>query len=171
MINAKKVVLTRFFLTSIAACALSMAFSIDAFAEKRAPEFSLKDLNGRQVALSSFRGKVVLLAFWATWCPSCKDEMPKFNRLYRELKSRGLEIIAISSDYSIDSLKEYLAKNPFDFHILYDGKRQATAQYRVSFLPVTFLIDRNGAIADRIPGEFEWPSAEMEKKIERLLRN
>lgn len=145
----------------------------DSFASsvgEKAPDFSLKDMSGRNVSLSSFRGKVVLLNFWATWCPSCKDEMPRLNKVYGELKSSGLEVIAVSSDYSLDSLKEYLAKNSFDFNILYDEKRSVIRQYRISFLPVTILIDRNGFIADKIPGEFEWPSPDMKKKLLKLLQ-
>jgi peroxiredoxin len=158
-------ILTLFFISSTANLSAS---SVEA--ETKAPDFSLKDVNGKDLSLSSYKGKVIVLAFWATWCPSCKDEMPKLQRLYHEMKSRGLEVIAVSSDYSEDSLKEYLSKNSFDFHILYDGKRSVTRQYKLSFLPVTFLIDRNGVISDKIPGEFDWPSPETKIKIEKLLK-
>lgn len=139
-------------------------------AEGRAPDFTLKAVNGKDLSLSSFKGKVVVLVFWATWCPSCKDEMPKLRRLYGEMKDRGVEVLAVSSDYSMDSLKEYLAKNSFDFNIAYDVKREVTRKYKISFLPVSFLIDRNGNIAEKIPGELDWPSPEFRKKIEDLLR-
>lgn len=142
-----------------------------AYAEKnKAPDFSLKDINGRDVSLSSLRGKVVILSFWATWCPSCKDEMPKLNKLYNEMRSRGLEIVAVSSDYSIGYLKDYLSKNNFDFSILFDETRTVTRLYKIPYLPVAFLIDRNGAIVEKITGEFEWPSAEMRQKLEKLLQ-
>jgi len=138
--------------------------------KSKAPDFFLKDINGRDLTLSSYKGKVVILSFWATWCPSCKDEMPKFNKLHNEMKSRGIEILAISSDYSLGYLKDYLDKNSFDFRIAYDEKRTVTRQYKVPYLPVTFLIDRNGFIAEKVTGEFEWPSAEMKTKIEKLLQ-
>jgi len=137
---------------------------------KPAPDFSLKDINGKDFTLSSLKGKVVILSFWATWCHPCKDEMPRLNKLYKEMGSRGLEIVAVSSDYSIGYLKDFLVKNSLDFSILYDEKRAVTRQYKIPFLPVTFLIDKNGVIVEKITGEFEWPSGEMKKKLEKLLQ-
>lgn len=144
----------------------SFAFSVG----EKAPDFSLKDMSGRNVSLSSFKGRVVLLNFWATWCPSCKDEMPTLNRVYKELKSSGLEVVAVSSDYSLDSLRDYLARNHFDFNILFDEKRDVTRKYGISFLPITVLIDRNGLVAEKIPGEFIWPSPDVKTKILKLLQ-
>jgi peroxiredoxin len=137
---------------------------------KQAPDFSLQDINGKNLSLSSLRGKVVILSFWATWCPSCKEEMPRFNKLYSEMKSRGLEIVAVSSDYSLGYLKDYLSDKHFNFTVLFDGKRTVTRQYEIPYLPVTFLIDKKGLIVEKIPGEFEWPSAEMQEKLEKLLQ-
>jgi peroxiredoxin len=137
---------------------------------KPAPDFSMKDVNGKDFTLSSLKGKVVILSFWATWCHPCKDEMPKFNKLYKEMRSRGLEIVAVSSDYSLGSLKDFLDKNSLDFSILYDEKRTVTRQYKIPYLPVTFLIDKSGVIVEKITGEFEWPSGEMKKKLEKLLQ-
>jgi len=136
----------------------------------KAPDFSLKDINGKDFTLSSLKGKVVILSFWATWCHPCKDEMPKLNKLYKEMRSMGLEIVAVSSDYSIGSLKDFIVKNSLDFSILYDEKRTVTRQYKIPYLPVTFLIDKNGVIVEKITGEFEWPSGEMKKKLEKLLQ-
>jgi peroxiredoxin len=96
--------------------------------------------------------------------------MPKLNKLYKEMRSRGLEIVAVSSDYSIGSLKDFVGKNSLDFSILYDEKRTVTRQYKIPYLPVTFLIDKSGVIVEKITGEFEWPSGEMKKKLEKLLQ-
>ena len=93
-------------------------FEINKLENKKAPEFSLKDINGREFTLSSLKGKVILLNFWATWCPPCKEEMPAFNRLYNDMKSHGLVVIAISTDKSMKEVKKYLSKNSFDFLIL-----------------------------------------------------
>ncbi|MEW6107951.1 MAG: TlpA disulfide reductase family protein [Nitrospirota bacterium] len=146
-------------------------FEIDRLENGTAPEFDLKDINGRAFSLSSLRGRVVFLNFWATWCPPCKSEMPLFNRLYMDYKSRGFEIIAVSTDTSINYVKEYLSKNSFDFRILWDGKRDVTKKYKVFTLPTTFLIDRKGIIVEKFLGEYDWTDPEIRKKIEKLLSN
>ncbi|MBS1234910.1 MAG: thiol:disulfide interchange protein, partial [Nitrospirae bacterium] len=76
----------------------------DNIINSRAPDFTIKDLAGKNISLSAFKGKVVLLNFWATWCPPCRAEMPALNKLYREKKNRGLEIIAVSTDRSVSSV-------------------------------------------------------------------
>lgn len=141
----------------------------DTIINSKAPDFTLKDMNGKNVTLSSFRGKVVLLNFWATWCPPCKAEMPDLNRLYRDAKRRGLEIIAVSTDRSIDHIKDFLARNKVDFIILFDENRTAARQYRVFSMPTTFLIDRNGVVVEKFYGEYEWTEPETKGKIEKLL--
>jgi len=141
----------------------------DSIVNSRAPDFTLKDVNGKTVTLSSFRGKVVLLNFWATWCPPCRAEMPALNRLYRESRHRGLEIIAVSTDRSIDHIKDFLEKNRVDFLMLFDEDRGAAKQYRVFSMPTTFLIDRNGMVVEKFYGEYDWTEPETKGKIEKLL--
>ena len=143
-------------------------FDADKFVRVKAPDFTLKDVNGKDVTLSSFRGKVVLLNFWATWCPPCKYEMPSFNKLYKEMKAQGLEVIAVSTDDSISYVKDYLSKNSMDFKILMDEKHSVTKQYKVFSMPTTFLIDRNGLIIEKFYGEYEWTDPDIKKKIEKL---
>jgi peroxiredoxin len=95
--------------------------------------------------------------------------MPDLNRLYRDAKRRGLEIIAVSTDRSINHVKDFLAKNKVDFIILFDENRTAAKQYRVFSMPTTFLIDRNGMIVEKFYGEYEWTEPETKGKIEKLL--
>lgn len=141
----------------------------DKIVNSRAPVFTLKDLNGKTVTLSAFKGKVVLLNFFATWCPPCRAEMPALNKLYHALKPRGLEIVAVSTDRSVNDIKDFLEKHRVDFPILFDGDRSASKQYRVFSMPTTFLIDRNGMIADKFYGEYDWTEPETKGKIEKLL--
>ena len=136
---------------------------------QKAPEFTLKDLKGNPVALSSMKGKVVLLNFWATWCPPCVAEMPELNKLYKKLASRGLEIIAVSTDSSITSPKEFVSKNDIQFKVLYDDARATARLYKVFSMPTTFLIDRRGVIVEKFFGDYEWADDDMVKKIEKLL--
>jgi cytochrome c biogenesis protein CcmG, thiol:disulfide interchange protein DsbE len=135
----------------------------------KAPDFTLKDINGKTVSLSTFTGKVVLLNFFATWCPPCRAEMPSFNKLSRALKQRGLEVVAISSDRSIDDLKDFLEKNKIDFPVLFDADRNVAKQYRVFSMPTTFLINKNGTIVEKFYGEYDWTEPETKGKIEKLL--
>ncbi len=142
---------------------------IDKLDKNKAPEFMLKDLNGRYVTLYSLKGKVVLLNFWATWCPPCISEMPVFNRLYKEMRVRGLEVVAISTDRSEGYLRDYVSKHSLDFKVLYDEDRTVTKQYKVFSMPTTFLIDKNGVIVEKFYGEYDWTDQEIKKKIEKLL--
>jgi len=135
----------------------------------KAPDFTLRDLQGKSIAFSSLKGKVVLLNFWATWCPPCKAEMPAMNRLYHEIKARGFEIIAVSTDTSLSTIRDYLAKNRVDFPILHDEKKSVSKQYRVFSMPTTFLIDRNGTIVEKFYGEYDWTDSDVRKQIEKLL--
>ena len=144
-------------------------YEIDKLDRQKAPEFSLKDVNGRTVTLASLKGKVVLLNFWATWCPPCLSEMPKFNALYKEMKGRGLEIVAISADRSADYLKDYISKNSLEFKVLYDEDRSVLKRYKVFSMPTTFLIDKNGVIVEKFFGEYDWTDREITQKIEKLL--
>ncbi len=144
-------------------------WDIDEIVGKKAPDFTLKDVDGRDVAFSSYKGKAVLINFWATWCPSCRSEMPALNRLGKELRSRGLAVVGVSVDRSADSVKDYLLKNPLDFPILVDTDSKVSRQFKVFSLPTSFLLDRNGLILYRFLGEEEWNSGEMLNKINRAL--
>ena len=135
----------------------------------KAPDFSLKDAHGRSLSLSSLRGKVVLINFWATWCPPCKAEMPSMNRLYNEIRNRGFEIVAISTDNSLSTIRDFLARNRIDFPVLFDETKSVTRQYHVFSMPTTFLIDRSGMIVEKFYGEEDWTDPVIRKKIERLL--
>lgn len=134
-----------------------------------APNFSLKDLKGKTVSFSGFKGKVVILNFWASWCPPCVAEMPSFKKIYSEMKSRGLEVIAVSSDRSARDTRDFVENKGLDFTVLMDEDRNVSREYKVFSLPTTFLINRNGIIVEKFFGEYDWTDREMKKKIERLL--
>ncbi len=143
-------------------------FEIDGLEKNKAPDFTLKDLKGRELSLSSLKGKVVLLNFWATWCPPCKAEMPSLNRLYNDMAAHGIEIIAVSADISIDDVKKYVAKKNYDFRIVFDSDGTVYKKYKVFSLPTTFIIDRDGIIVEKFLGERDWAGPEIKNKIETL---
>jgi len=118
-----------------------------------APDFTLKDLNGKDVKLSDYKGKVVILNFWAVWCKYCKQEMPDFNELNKELeKDNEVVIIAINSQESPDTVKDYLSSNDINLKVLLDQDGSVTQTYGVSGLPNTFIINKDGSLYTYIPG-------------------
>ncbi len=144
-------------------------WAIEDLLGKEAPDFTLKDLNGRDVSLRDLRGRVLLLNFWATWCPPCVEEIPALNRLRRGFQGRDFEIVGISTDRSVSTIKEFMETNPIEYLVLHDGDIKVSRIYNVFSIPTTFLIDRNGRIVERYFGEQDWTSREIKEKIDALL--
>lgn len=145
-------------------------WEIDRLTGKKAPEFTLKDLSGKDISPSSFKGKPILLNFWATWCPYCREERPYLNSLYKKYKGKGLIIVAVSTDKSSNKVKDYLKKIPMEFIILLDEKGETAELYGIYALPTSFLIGRDGIIKNKFMGMREWTDNESKKLIEGLLR-
>ena len=118
-----------------------------------APDFALNDINGKQVKLSDYRGKIVILNFWAVWCKYCKVEMPDFNELNIELeKGNDAVILAVDVQEDINTVKKYLNDNKIKLNVLLDENGAISVKYRVNGYPTTFIIDRDGSIATSFPG-------------------
>lgn len=133
----------------------------------QAPDFTLKDLNNTAVKLSDFRGKVVLVDFWASWCGPCRRSNPKMVRLYEKFKDRGLIIIGVSIDEKKASWKAAVKKDQLPYIQLNDpaGWQSPTAEkYGVEAIPATFLIDAKGIIR-----AIDAEGTELEQKISELL--
>jgi peroxiredoxin/outer membrane lipoprotein-sorting protein len=113
---------------------------------KPAPDFTLTDLAGRPVKLSGLRGKVVLLDFWATWCGPCRIEMPRVQKLYKDFKSRGLEVFGVDFGEDPARVKPFIQKNGYTFPILLDRKQQVGRSYEVNGIPTLVIVDRKGII-------------------------
>ena len=119
---------------------------------KAAPDFALIDSHGTAVRLTDFKGKVVLLDFWATWCHGCKIEIPWYEEFQRKYKDRGLSVIGVSmDDDGWKSVKPFLQSNKLNYPIVV-GNQDLAKQYSVASMPVTLLIDREGRIADSHSG-------------------
>lgn len=135
-----------------------------------APDFTLNNLKGQPVTLSQYRGKVVFLNFWATWCPPCRAEMPSMERLQEVFNGKDFVILAVNVEqYGEQSIKSFLEMSPYTFPILLDPDENLKIRYGVSAIPETFLINKKGIIVDRHLGTLDWSSVEMLKKISALI--
>ncbi len=134
------------------------------------PDFTLPDLDGNQINLSNYRGKVVLLNFWATWCPPCRLEMPTMEKAYQKYRHKGFEVLAVSVDAGPKSAVEhFLQELGLTFQVLLDPDMETLRTFRGFSLPTTFVIDRHGVIRSRELGYRDWTDAESTKLLQRLL--
>ena len=137
----------------------------------QAPDFQLIDLQGNWQVLPDYRGKVVLLNFWATWCGPCRVEMPSMERVYQDLKDEGFAILAISSDPQGSIVtRPFVVSQGLTFPILHDSDYRVSGRYGVRTLPMSFLIDRNGTLTQRVFGARDWNSPEARELLHGLLR-
>ena len=136
----------------------------------RAPDFELVDMNGMNHSIADYRGKVILINFWATWCKPCTTEMPSLNSLYNAYKKRGFEVVAVSTDRNASSVRKFLGREKgIDFLVLLDPGSETMRQYGVFSLPTTFLINTSGMIVEKFMGEQQWMGPEIQMKIEKVL--
>jgi len=132
-------------------------------------DFTLPLLDGGNASLSSYKGKVVVLNFWATWCPPCREEMPSMDILYKRFKDQGLEILAVDIGENLNTVRQFIQKNKYSFPVLLDTTRQTSAIYGVEAIPTSFIIDREGKIIGRLIGSIRWDTQQIYNAFEKLL--
>jgi thiol-disulfide isomerase/thioredoxin len=134
-------------------------------------DFTLPDVNGDPHALSDYRGRVLMLNFWATWCPPCRREMPSMQRLYAKYRDRGLAVVAVNQWEDEQLVSEFIGHLSLvpDFPILFDRENRVAETYGVKGLPTTYLLDRDGNIRFVAIGGREFDHPEVEALIEGLL--
>jgi len=136
-----------------------------------APDFTSRNLHGHTTGLSSLRGKVVLINFWATWCDPCRAEMPSMEALYGSQKRNDFEILAVSIDTgNPETVHDYVREFGFRFPILLDNHLVVNRLYQVRMLPSSFLIDRKGIIREVILGARDWNDPEMREIVVKLTQ-
>jgi len=131
-----------------------------------APAFALKDASGKTIDLKKFRGKVVLLDFWATWCHGCKEEIPWFVEFDRKYAGKGLRVIGVSMDDGWNVLKPFLTTTKIPYRVVL-GNEATAKSYKIESMPDTFLIDRKGNIAAAYTGMVD--RANIEANIQQML--
>ena len=133
----------------------------------QAPDFTLTTLGGDVVSRESLRGKVVLVNFWATWCPPCRVEMPGFQRVYDARKARGFTILGISADARRDGVASFLTERGITYPVAMAANSVSSKFGNVRTLPTSFLIDRNGRIRYEVEGIFA--EATLSRAVDKLL--
>lgn len=134
-----------------------------------APDFTLTGADGRKVSLKDFRGKVVFLNFWATWCESCREEMPSMERLYGEFKGKGLAIVAVNVKEKRQDAVAFAKKLKLTYPLLMDTEGEVGLLYGAFGLPATYLIDRKGVVLARMFGPADWSSPAARNFFNSLL--
>ena len=132
-----------------------------------APDFVMQDQDGKDVRLADHRGKVVVLDFWATWCPPCRKEIPGFVNLHNNYQAKGVEVVGVSLDRSWAPVKPFMQEYRINYTIVL-GDQQLTEMYGgFTGIPTTFVIDRNGVIRDKHTGYM--PESTFEEAVKLLL--
>ncbi|MCL2196590.1 MAG: TlpA family protein disulfide reductase [Treponema sp.] len=134
-------------------------------------DFTLQFLNGGSAALSSFKGKVVILNFWATWCPPCRAEMPSMEKLYNQFKAQGLEMLAVNIAEKNNTVNQFIKNNHYTFPVMMDSDRRISSIYGIEAIPTTYIIDREGKIIGRITGSIQWDMPHVISAFDALLKS
>jgi thiol-disulfide isomerase/thioredoxin len=132
-------------------------------------DFELESLNGDNKSLSSYNGKTVLLSFWATWCPPCREEMDSMQMLYEKYKSSGFEIIAVNLQESRSVVDTYIKERGYTFDVLLDPAGISWQTYGTNGIPTNYIIDSDGMILARTVGGRDWFSQDIIELIEQII--
>ncbi|UFS72733.1 TlpA family protein disulfide reductase [Geomonas sp. RF6] len=151
---------------ALSGCSRSEAPAIEGNA---APDFTLKDLSGRDVSLSSLKGKVVLVNFWATWCPPCREEIPSMVRLNKGMDGQPFQMLAISvNDGGKKEVDPFLKDSNTVLPVLLDADQKVAKRYGTTGVPETFVVDKKGIIVKKVIGPLEWDRPEVVGALKEL---
>jgi peroxiredoxin len=132
-------------------------------------DFTLPTLDGDSIALSDFKGKVVLINFWATWCGPCREEMPSLERLYRHFKYEKFALLAVDVMEPPEKVKKFARRYNLSFPILLDRRGEISAKYAANAIPTTFIIDKEGKVVGKAIGPRKWDGDHAKDLIRELL--
>ena len=148
----------------------SAAFAASGDDSGPAPSFTLTALSGQPATLNQFKGQVVMVNFWATWCGPCQQEMPLLDQMYKKYKPAGFTLIGVNVDKEEPAVKELLARKPVSFPVLLDPANQVSKAYHVNEMPSSVIIDRKGEIRYVHKGYHPGDENEYQDRIRQLIR-
>jgi len=133
-----------------------------------APNFSLSDIHGGTHKLSDYKGKVLIINFWATWCIPCKKEMPSLQRAWSILRHENVYVLGIAINETVDAVEDFLKRHPVSFPLLIDRDSVVASDWAVLGVPTAYIVDQRGRIAMRIVGGYNWDDPTLLKSIRAL---
>jgi peroxiredoxin len=133
-----------------------------------APPFHLQDLDGVFHHLTDFRGRVLIVNFWASWCSPCREELPSMNRAWAELRDEGVAMLAINLGEDREAVSAFTKDFPIDFNVLLDSRGNIGMRWQVTSMPTTFVVSPRGEIVYRIMGSREWDSDQLLQLVRDL---
>lgn len=134
------------------------------------PPLAVEDLEGHAHTLADYRGKVVLVNFWATWCEPCRQEMPSIDRLRTSLKGKPFEVLAVNLAEPLSRIEKFLSMMPLGFAVVRDREGLASKAWKAKLLPASYLIGRDGRIHYVAYGELDWSSDAVRARVNELLQ-
>ena len=135
-----------------------------------AADFNLPDMDGEMFSLSSYKGKTVIINFWATWCPPCREELPSMNRAWHKIKDDNIAMIAINVGEDEDTIFSFMGDYPIDFQVLLDQSGDVINKWPIKGLPTTFVLDPKGHLHYRAIGGREWDSDSILKLVRDIQK-
>jgi peroxiredoxin/outer membrane lipoprotein-sorting protein len=140
----------------------------ESFEGKKAPDFTLTSLKGEKISLSSLKGKVVIIDFWASWCPPCREELKIIQKLYDEYKDRGVIILCINSNEEREKVEDFIDENNYNFTVLLDTDGRVSDNYKVISIPRIFLINKEGIVVKDMTGYSPESEKILKEEIEKI---
>jgi len=130
---------------------------------------NLKDINGKNISLSDFKGKIVFLNFWTTWCPTCRIEVPSMEKLHQKFKNKDFAMVTVNLRESALNVKAFFKKFKLTFTALLDSTGEVGASFGIRAIPTTYILDKTGRIIGRVNGPREWDSKAAIALFENLM--
>jgi peroxiredoxin len=135
-----------------------------------APDFTLSTVDGKQVSLSGYRDKVVMVHFWATWCPPCVEEIPTIDKLHRQMLGKNFEVLAVSVDEGgAPAVGSFLQQKKLALPVLLDTRHEVAGRYGTFKFPETYIVDRKGVVRYKVIGPTDWTSQDTRDALQALM--
>ncbi len=131
-------------------------------------EFALKDMDGKTHKLSDYKGKTLIINFWASWCPPCREEMPSMERAWQKIKNNNIVMLAINVGEDEDTIFTFLGDYPVSFTILMDSTGEVTENWPIKGLPTTYIVSPEGKLVYRAIGGRQWDNKDILKQIRKI---